>query len=116
MTAPLIQPINITRGDDWGGTFTFDQAISGFSEIWFTVRAAYATTETNNTDAIFSATLTDGDIAVSGAYAATIDVGHDVTLTWTSPEYVYDVQIETLGGKLYTTQRGNLRMCPDVTR
>lgn len=116
MTAPLIQPLNITRGDDWGGTFTFDQAVAGFAEISFTIRTAWATAQMDNTDAVFSATLTDGDIAVSGTYSATIDISHTDTITWTAEEYVYDVQIETVGGKLYTTQRGNLRMCPDATR
>lgn len=116
MTLPLVQLISITRGDDYGGTMTFDQAVAGFVEISFTIRTEWATTETDNTEAVFSGTLTGGEVIVTGAYTATIDIASADTLAMTADSYVYDVQVETSSGKFYTTQRGMLRVNPDVSR
>ncbi len=116
MSPPLTQNLSVTRGDDDGGTITFDQPCAGFNEIWFTVRTAWATTETDNTGAVFSGTLTGGEVIVTGTYTATIDLPSVDTLTWTNNVYFYDVQVRTTGGKIYTTQVGQLRMIPDATR
>jgi hypothetical protein len=112
MTAPLFESLSLTRGDDFGATFTFDQAVAGFSEMRFTVREMWATDETDNTDAALSVTL-----SASGTYTADLALTSAQTLSLALDEYVYDLQITTTsGGKKYTTQRGTLHMTPDVTR
>lgn len=112
MTSPLTQMIELTRGDDYAATVTFDQPVAAFSEIRFTVREAWATTETDNTDATLTKTLTP-----SSAYAADLDLANTETLTLALDQYVYDIQVTTASGaKVFTTQRGTLRITPDVTR
>ena len=112
MTAPLTQAIDITRGDDYAATVTFDQPVAAFSEIRFTVRESWATTETDNTDATLTTTLTP-----SATSAADLDLTSTQTLALVLDQYVYDIQVITASGsKVFTTQRGTLRVSPDVTR
>ena len=112
MTAPLVQNITITRGDDWGATVTLDQPVAGFTEIRFTVRETWALEEADNTAATLTKSLT-----LSGTYTADIDLTNEETVALTNDEYVYDVAVITsVGSKKYTTQRGFLRMAPDVSR
>ncbi len=116
-TAPIKpQAIELTRGDDFGATLTFDQLVAGFAEIWFTVRVDWAKSETDDTAAVFSGTLTGGQIALTGTYTATIDIPDEATRLWSGFNYVYDVQIRTTAGKVYTTQRGKITVGYDVTR
>lgn len=104
--------ITITRGDSYSAAVTFDQLVSAFSEIRFTVRESWATSETDNSTATLSKTLT-----TSGLYGATLDLTSAETLALTRDSYVYDIQITTVvGTKIYTTQRGKIRVSPDVTR
>lgn len=110
MSQPRTQEIELTRGDDFGATVTFDQLVSGFSEIRFTVRETWATGETDNSDAKLSKALTP-----TGAYTAEIEITSAESLTL-EDRSVYDIQVVTVGGKKYTTQRGQLRVSPDVTR
>ncbi len=112
MTAPRTETINIVRGDDYLATFQFDQLVSTFSEMRFTIRDDWATTETDNTGAVLSVALT-----ASGAYTADLALSSADTLTLQARQYVYDVSIVTaLGGRRFTTQRGMLRPTPDCTR
>jgi hypothetical protein len=111
MTQPLTQNISITRGDDYSATITFDQATSGFAEMRFTVREDWATSESDNTDALISVTL-----STSGTYTGTLALTSSQTVDLVSRMYVYDVAVTTLGGSKYTTQRGHLRVGPDVSR
>ncbi len=112
----LVQSLTITRGDDYGAVVTFDQDIAGFTDIAFTVRETYATTETDNVSAVFSASLLAGGVTAAGARSVAIDISNTATVTWSADKYVYDIQVTTTAGKIYTTQRGPLYMAPDVTR
>jgi len=111
MTQPNTQTLVITRGDDFSATVTFDQDISGASEIRFTVRDDWATSETDNASAVYTTTL-----APTGTTTASLTVPDTDTVTWLKPGYVYDIQITTGAGLKQTTQLGSLRMGPDVTR
>ena len=104
------------RGDDLQKTVTLDQPLSSFSELWFTVRTADATTQTDDTDAVFAGSLSGGELAAAGTYSFTVTADSDTTVLWTASTYVYDVQVKTLAGKIYTAAYGRLRMLPDVTR
>ena len=111
MTTPPTVNVHVTRGDDYSASVTFDQPVANFSEMRFTARADWATTETSNSGAALSVTLT-----ATGTYTADLDLTSVQTLTLTASQYVYDIQITTTGGKKYTTQRGILRVGQDVTR
>lgn len=112
MTAPRVEIITLVRGDTYGATFTFDQAVSGFTSIRFTIRDAWATDETDNTTAAYTTTLT-----ATGTYTAALTIPSASTLALQLDQYVYDVAVVvTADGAKYTTQRGHLRMSPDVTR
>lgn len=111
MTQPLTQNLKITRGDDYSATITFDQVTSGFSEMRFTVREDWATSQLDNSEALISVTL-----STVGTYTATLALTSSQTLDLIDGKYVYDVAVTTLAGKKYTTQRGQLRVNPDVTR
>lgn len=111
MTQTAIQNIQITRGDDYDATITFDQNISDYEELRFTVRTDWATTETNNDDAVYTTELTG-----ASSLTATLTIPSASTSIWTLPLYVYDIQVTSATGAKYTTQRGKIRMGPDVTR
>lgn len=111
MTQPLTQNISITRGDDYSATITFDQATSGFSEMRFTVREDWATSQSDNDEALISVTL-----STSGTYTAVLTLTSSQTVDLLAKKYVYDVAVTTLAGAKYTTQRGQLRVGPDVSR
>ena len=108
MTAQI--HFSLTRGDDYAATVTFDQAVAAFSEMRFTVRSAWAESQTDNSDADLNVTLT-----ATGTYTALLTLTADQTVALLGPEYVYDIQV-TASGKKYTTQRGRLRVDPDATR
>jgi hypothetical protein len=111
MTVPTIN-FAVTRGDDYSASLTFDQPVAGFSDMRFTAREQWAETQTDNTDAAVSVTLTP-----TGTYTAQLDLTSAQTLALTLRAYVYDVQVTVAsGGKKYTTQRGRLSIDPDATR
>ncbi len=111
MTQPLIQAIALTRGDDYAAVLTFDQPVAGFTAMRFTVRESWAVAETDNTDAALTVLLT-----ATSTYTASLELTSAQTLALQFDRYVYDIQVTTGAGKVYTTQRGELRMTPDVTR
>jgi hypothetical protein len=111
MTQPRIEMIKLTRGDSYGATFTFDQPVSGFSEMRFTMRESWATTEIDNTTATMSVLLVG-----SGAATADLAITYTQTGALALDAYVYDVQVVTIAGKRYTTQRGQVVIGPDVSR
>lgn len=114
MTTPNQQAITVVRGDDTTLTITFDQAVAEFDDVWFTVRESWATSEEDDAGAVFSAEL-GGGITSTGTYTAEIALPNANTVTWLNDDYVYDVQVKS-SDKLYTTQRGTLRVIGDVTR
>ena len=110
-TTPIVN-FDLTRGDDYAADLTFDQLVAGFSEIRFTVREDWATTQTDNTEATLTATL-----SATGDYTAELSLTNAQTQALTADRYVYDIQVITVSGsKRYTTQRGCLRITPDATR
>lgn len=115
MSAPTTQTITHTRGDDFDRVITFSEDPSAFLGIWFTVRAAWAESEGDDSDAISQAELGDG-IAVTGALTVAIVIPSSETVGWVDDSYVYDIQVLTSTNKIRTTQRGSLRIQPDVTR
>lgn len=115
MTAPNSQPITHTRGDDFDRVITFSEDPATFQNIWFTIRESWATTEPDDSEAVYQAELNDG-ITVTGPLTAAISIPAVDTLEWESDDYVYDVQILTAAGKIRTTQRGHFHQEPDVTR
>src|SRR6478752_4688516 len=112
MTQPRTETIELTRGDDYSATVTFDQPVSSFSEMRFTIREDWATSETDNSSAVFTALLTP-----SGTYTAELAVPHVDAVGLSKRRYVHDIQVTTSStGKQYTTQRGPVFVGPDVTR
>lgn len=110
-TTPVVN-FEVTRGDDVTFDVTFDQLVAGFSAMRFTMREAWATTETDNTAATYTLLLT-----ATGDYTASGDLPNATTQTWLNEIYVYDVQVITsVGSKKFTTQRGVVRLTPDATR
>lgn len=116
MTQPTVENFSIVRGDDWSTVLRFSQALSGFDEIEFTIRDTWASSETDNTGAVFAGSLTGGEIVADGTYDVTVSIPNATTLGMTGDEYRYDIQVTTVSDKIYTTQRGCIRMIPDVTR
>lgn len=116
MTRPNIENLTLVRGDDWSAVFEFDQELSGFSEIAFTIRTDWATTETDNSGAVFAGTLTGGEIVPDTGRRVVIEIPNATTLAMAEPYYVYDMQVTTITDKIYTTQTGRIRMLRDATR
>jgi hypothetical protein len=106
----------LTRGDDAVLSVTFGQPLSTIEEIWFTVREGWATTETDDDLAVFSASLGEGEIVASGASAAEVTISRAVTRALLFDEYFFDVQVCTNADQILTPTRGQLRIEPDVTR
>ncbi len=112
MSQPRVETILLTRGDDFAATFTFDVAVSNFTEMRFTIRDSWATTEADNSTAMLSVTLT-----ATGTYTADLALTNLQTRALAADSYVYDLQVTTTAGaKKYTAQRGPLKVGPDVSR
>jgi hypothetical protein len=111
MTRPRIETIELTRGDDFSATVTFDQPVSGFAEMRFTIRETWATREADNDTATFTTLLTP-----SGTYTADFDIPHASAVAFEFSEYVHDIEVVTNAGKRYTTQRGPVLIAPDASR
>lgn len=116
MTEPKQQTLRAKRGDTKIWTITFDQAVSGYVEIWFTIRDGWATTEVDDADAISQKTLSGGGIATTGTYTADVEFSDVDALAWQKASYQYDIQIRTAQGRIFTTQYGSLMITPDATR
>lgn len=122
----ILQNIEITRGDDEDFLISFFQddfeetpiPVSGFADVRFAIRTTWATTQTNDTDALYVASLASG-LSVYGESTLLLEIPDAVTQALAvdvSAPFVYDVQVLTSGGKRNTTQRGYIQIAPDVTR
>lgn len=117
MTEPVRQNLSAKRGDTKTWTLTFSQDISAFAEIWFTVRDGYNSEATDDSDAVTQKKKSDGGIVATGARTADVEFSDTDTRDWlTTMSLVYDVQVRTTTGKIYTTQDGQIRISHDVTR
>jgi hypothetical protein len=114
MTQPTQQTLTHVRGDTFIKTASLSQPLTSFDDVWFTVRESYATTETDDSEAVAKGSIGGGEITGTGS-DVTIELPDDTT-TWQQPQYVWDLQVKTTGGKIYTAARGMLRITPDVTR
>lgn len=110
MSRTAFQSLEFTRGDDESLIITFDQDVADFTSMKFTIREIWATDETDNTGAIYS-----GTPVASGARTATLTVPKATTVAMLFDEYVHDVEVVAAGINS-TTQRGPVRMTPDVGR
>jgi hypothetical protein len=117
VTEPVRQNLTAVRGDTKKWTITFTQDISAFAEIWFTVREGYAEDQTDDTDTVSQLKLSAGDIVPTGARTADAEFDADATRAWLmTMALMYDVQVRTTTGKIYTTQIGSIRISGDITR
>lgn len=117
----MSQPTNVTltviRGDDQAWDLTFDQPVANFAAIQMTFREGWATTETDDTEASLKLSLADGDITATGTYTARVEMTSADSLSLVYQNYVHDVQVTMVTtSKRHTTQRGPVRVTPDVTR
>lgn len=111
MTQPRTETIELTRGDDFAATVTFDQPVATFALIRFTIRPDWARGEADNAGAVFTVELTP-----TGAYTAGFEISSAESQELQLDRYVHAIQVTTTSGKRYTTQRGPVLMTPDVTR
>jgi hypothetical protein len=117
VTEPVRQNLTAVRGDTKTWTLTFSQDISAFAEIWLTIRDGYDSTAVDDEDAISQLKLSAGGITPTGARTADAEFDNEDTTAWlTTMSLVYDVQVRTTTGKIYTTQLGQIRISHDVTR
>lgn len=104
-----------TRGDTFSQRISLTNTISSsFDEVWFTVRStAPSVDDTDDTDALDSGTLTGGEIVQTGQYEWTITIENP---NWTVGRLLYDVQVRSGSGQIFTLTRGTIRVYNDVTR
>src|SRR5688572_10346161 len=120
MLSPAQQNISIVRGDDRDFLISFFDTESDapiplvdIADVWFTMRESWAGNDIDDAEAIFQVSLLGGGITTEGAYSVRLALPHTQTVLWTFNEYVHDVQISTVTGKLTTTQRGLVRVLGD---
>ncbi len=118
---PNVQNLELYRDDDAEFLIHFyepdtDAPLDAASvqEIRFVLRAARATTQTDDTDATFVAVRGDG-IEAHESGAAKLTIPRAVTRALARDVYQYDVQA-TLQGKAKTTQTGVVAVRGDVGR
>ncbi len=114
----MTKTIDLThqRGDTFSRILSLGNGLlaSLFPEVWFTVRSAYpAAGVLDETGALSSVTLTGGGIVQTGYSEWTITVNNP---DWPVGRLVYDVQIRSGAGQIFTITKGALRVFDDVTR
>ncbi len=103
------------RGDTFAERISLTNAtVSAFNEVWFTVRTALPAADVaDDTGVLSSGTLTGGEITQTGQSEWTIDIEIP---DWPVGRLVYDVQVRSNAGQIFTVTRGVLRVYDDVTR
>jgi hypothetical protein len=117
MGTPNTQNIVVVRGDDDDKIITFPGVdVADFDDAWFTVREQWRV----EGDAADSAVVFQAQLSIAGLLPGAssdqlrLPLPHARTATWWRDRYVYDVQV-LAGGKITTTQRGQLTMTADAT-
>ena len=103
------------RGDTFTRRLQVSLALAAsFPEVWFTVRSAEpGSTVIYDTGALSSGTLTGGEIVQTGAYEWTVTIDNP---NWPIGRLVYDVQVRSASGQIFTLTKGLIRVYNDVTR
>ena len=103
------------RGDSFEQRLALTTGIaSTFDEVWFTVRSTEPSSSiVDDTDALSSGTLTGGEIVQTGQYEWTVTIN---TPNWPVGRLVYDVQVRSGSGQIFTLIRGKMRVYADITR
>lgn len=115
---------NLVAGDDLQITRTITGVPSGatLSDAWFTVKSADADADAEKiiqkaitpTDVPGTGEITDTGADGTGAVRFDLtDV--DTALLEPGREYVYDVQVKTDGGAIYTPEKGRIKSVQGVT-
>jgi hypothetical protein len=124
------QNLELERGDDEDLVISFYQSdgetevpFAEIVDVRFTVRTKWATTEANNSSAVWATTyVDDSQISAFGSNAVLLEIPVEVTLllaqalATAGKPLKYDVEILTAAGKTITTQKGNLTIGADVSR
>lgn len=121
-----IQHIELARGDDVDFviefvTDDFDEIpipLSEIVDVRFTIRTDWATTETDNSTAVYAATWLTVGISAFGDNSVLLEIPKAVTvaLAQAPKPFVCDVEILTAAGKTMTTQKGYVQIGSDVGR
>lgn len=113
MTA--IVDLTHTRGDTFSRTISLASGnVSSFDEAWFTVRSEFPDDDvTDETDALSSGTMTGTEIIPTGTKEWTVTINSP---NWPVGRLVYDFQVRSSAGEIFTTTKGKLRVFDDVTR
>lgn len=104
------------RGDSFARIIRLSSGLlaSSFSEVWFTVRTTEPSSSViDDTGVLSSVTLTGGGIVQIGQSEWTVSV---LNPDWPVGRLVYDVQVRSGSGQIFTTTIGKLRVVNDVTR
>jgi hypothetical protein len=121
-------PLNIRRGDTLPLRLTDLGTMTGYSEIWFTVKSAISQSDTEAVLQITTAGLQriNGAIGTAGNATLTVTDGSngDVTITCAASEMAklairnglyYDLQVK-IGTTIKTLAFGRLNVVEDVTK
>lgn len=120
------QNLELERGDDEDLVISFFQddfdetpvPLSEIVDVRFTVRTDWATTESDNSTAVYAASLLTSGIRPFGDADVLLEIPKAVTVALAqSPRpFVYDVEILTAAGKTMTPQKGYIQIGADVGR
>jgi hypothetical protein len=119
------QNIVLQRGDDVDLLISFADAVTGepialseLVDVRVAIRSDWASTETDNTGAVWSGSLLTTGVSAYGDSAVLLEIPRAVTLALAqAPKpFVYDVEVLTAAGKTITTQKGYVQIDADVGR
>jgi hypothetical protein len=114
MSRPTPLNIDLYRGDDYSWEFRFTSAgtvqdITGWT-IYFTVKR-YITDA--DEDAIIQKIITTHTDPTNGI--SQVSLSHSETILFPVGSWLYDVQIKTVAGEIYTLFKGSFKVIQDVT-
>ena len=117
------------RGDDWSIALTGLGAITGQTEVWFTIKRRQVDTDAEAAVLLSDGTgleIINGAVGTAGNGTLTVDDASagDITMTLKAVEsaklavgaYVFDVQWKNAGGVIKTIADGAFTVSADVTK
>jgi len=122
--------LTITRGDTLSASFVNVGSVSGYANIWFTVKRDRETADSaalvqidTDTGLLYAngvaASAASGSITVDDAPTGDLTIALAATVTATLPVgtgYYYDIQWMAAGGAIHTLASGVASVAADVTR